>query len=125
MTSFFKRLISPGGRAPAEGGPARLTLAMFGKHPGWNDHIPGINMDTETLAHVKQVMYVGGIGGRIDAGAWRSLEAEKRLEGFEHVFLWLRNGHVLLGRMHSSEDGLRRKEYPLVLCLDTEGVSPE
>ena len=125
MTSFFKRLLNPGGRAAAETGAARLTLAIFGKHPGWNDHIPGINVETETLAHVKQAMYVGGVGGRIDAGAWRNLETEKRLEGFQHVFLWIRNGHVILGRMHSSEDGRNRKEYPLVLCLDADGISPE
>lgn len=125
MTSFFKRLLNPGGRAAAETGAARLTLAIFGKHPGWNDHIPGINVETETLAHVKQAMYVSGIGGRIDAGAWRNLETEKRLEGFQHVFVWMRNGHVILGRMHSSEDGRNRKEYPLVLCLDAEGISPE
>lgn len=125
MTSFFKRLLNPGGRAATEPGAARLSLAVFGKHPGWNDHIPGINVETETLAHVKQAVYVGGIGGCIDAGAWKSLAGEKRLEGFQHVLLWLRNGHVILGRMQSSEDGLHRKEYPLVLCLDSEGISPE
>lgn len=125
MTSFFKRLLNPGGRPPGDAGAARLTLAVFGKHPAWKDHIPGIGVETEALAHVKHAMYVSGIGGRIDAGAWKSLEAEKRLEGFKHVFLWLRDGHVMLGRLQSSEDGLHRKEYPLVLCADAEGISPE
>src|SRR5689334_4037663 len=108
MTSFFQRILNPG-KTAAESGPARLTLGTFGKHPGWNDHIPGIGVETESLAHVKHALYVSGIGGRIDAGAWKNLEAGKRLEGFDHVFLWLRNGHVMLGRMHSSEDGLHRK----------------
>lgn len=125
MTSFFKRLMNPGGRASGESGPGRLALAAFGKHPGWNDHIPGIGVETEALAHVKHAMYVSGIGGRIDAGAWKVLDAEKRLEGFRHTFLWFRGGHAILGRMHSSEDGLRRKEYPLVFCVDAEGISPE
>lgn len=123
MTSFFQRILNPGGKSAAESGPARLTLAAFGKHPGWNDHIPGIGVETESLAYIKQAFYVTGIGGRIDAGAWKNLEAGKRLEGFDHAFLWLRAGHVILGRMHSSEDGLRRKEYPLVLCVDAEGLS--
>lgn len=122
MTSFFQRILNPG-KAAAESGPARLTLAVFGKHPGWNDHLPGISVETEALAHVKHSLYVTGIGGRIDAGAWRNLEPGKRLEGFDHVFLWLRAGQVLLGRMSSSEDGLHRKEYPLVLCAETEGIS--
>ena len=124
MTTFFKRLLNRGGRPAADSGPARLTLAAFGKHPGWNDHIPGIGVETEALAHVKHALYVSGIGGRIDAGAWRSLEPEKRLEGFAHVFLWLREGHVILGCLHSSEDGLHRKEYPLVLCVDAERIAP-
>ena len=122
-TSFLKRLMNPGGRVAAEAGPVRLALAAFGKHPGWNDHIPGIGVETEALAHFKQAMYVTGIGGRIDAGAWKALEAEKRIEGFDQTFLCLRGGHVITGSMFSSEDGLRRKEYPMVLCVDTEGVS--
>jgi hypothetical protein len=125
MTSFFKRMMNPGGRPATENGPARLALGAFGKHPGWNDHIPGIGLETEALAHVKHALYVSGIGGRIDAGAWKSLPAEKRLEGFQHTFLWLRNGHALLGRLDSSEDALHRKEYPLVFCVDCEGIAPE
>ncbi len=123
-TSFLKKLINPGGRSGADAGPARLALAAFGKHPGWNDHIPGIGVETEALAQFKQSMYVTGIGGRIDAGVWKALDAEKRLEGFAHIFLCLRGGHVIAGQMFSSEDGLRRKEYPMVLCVDAEGASP-
>lgn len=124
-TSFLKKLMNPGGRSATDAGPARLTLAAFGKHPGWNDHIPGIGVETEALAHFKQAMYVTGIGGRIDAGAWKALEAEKRIEGFAHTFLCFRGGHVITGQMFSSEDGLRRKEYPMVLCVDSEGVSAD
>jgi hypothetical protein len=124
-TSFFKRLLNSGGRPTAESGQCRLTLAAFGKHPGWNDHIPGIGVETEALAHVKHALYVSGVGGRIDTGAWKSLETEKRLEGFDHTFLWLRSGHVIMGRLYSSEDGLHRKEYPMVLCVDGEGVTSE
>ncbi len=122
-TRFFKRLMNPGGGPPTVAGPARLALAAFGKHPGWNDHIPGIGVETEALAQFKQAVYVTGIGGRIDAGVWKALEAEKRLEGFDHTFLCLRGGHVITGRMFSSEDGRRRKEYPMVLCVDSEGLS--
>ena len=122
-TSFFKRLMNPGGEPPAEAGPARLALAAFGKHPGWNDHIPGIGVETEALAQFKQAVYVTGIGGRIDSGAWKALEAEKRIEGFDHTFLCLRSGHIITGQVFSSEDGRRRKEYPMVLCVDSEGLS--
>lgn len=125
MTSFFKRLINPGGQSPSQSGTPRLVLAAFGKHPGWNDHIPGIGLETEALAHLKQAMYVTGIGGRIDSGAWKTLDAEKRIEGFDHTFLCLQGNLVIAGRMNSSEDGLRRKEYPMVFCVEAEGFSPE
>ena len=125
MTSFFKRLINPGGGLPSQSGTPRLVLAAFGKHPGWNDHIPGIGLETKALADLKQAMYVTGIGGRIDSGAWKTLDAEKRIEGFDHTFLCLQGNLVIAGRMNSSEDGLRRKEYPMVFCVEAEGFSPE
>ena len=102
----------------------RLALAAFGKHPGWDDHLPGIGIETETLALVKQALYVSGIGGQIDSGAWEKLEPEKRLAGYDHSFLWLRPGHVNLGRLWSSTDGKGRAKYPMVLCIDGEAMVP-
>src|SRR5437016_13366914 len=103
VTGFFQRR-KTGGRSTGEAVGPRLTLAAFGKHPGWDDHIPGIGVETETLAQLKQTLYVGGIGGQIDSGAWERLEGEKRLEGFDHTFLWLNAGHVVLGQLWSSTD---------------------
>lgn len=123
MKDLLQRLKGSAGRSAAGSAPARLTLAAFGKHPGWDDHIEGLGLETETLAQLKQVLYVGGIGGQIDAGAWEKLEPEKRLPGFDHTFLWLRPGHVLLGQFWSSTDGKGRGKYPMVLCVDGEGVT--
>ena len=104
----------------------QLTLGAFGKHPGWDDHIPGIGLETEFLVYVEKTLYAGGIRGQIDAGAWapEKLGADKRLEGFDHIFLWLRPGHVLLGQLWSSTDGKGRLNYPMVLAIDGESVSP-
>jgi hypothetical protein len=98
-------------------------MAAFGKHPGWNDHIPGIGLETEALAYLKQKLYVDGIGRQVDSGAWEKLEAEKLLEGFDHLFLWQREEHVLLGQLWSSVDRKGRSKYPMVLCLDGIGIS--
>ena len=122
MTGFFQRLSR--GR-PAAGGTERLVLAAFGKHPGWNDHIPGIGVETEALAYVKQTLYVGGIGRQVDSGAWEKLEPDKRLEGFDHVFLWHRANPVLLGELWSSSDRKGRSKYPMVLCVDGENASAD
>jgi formylglycine-generating enzyme required for sulfatase activity len=110
---------------PAAGGAApRLTLAAFGKHPGWDDHMPGIGVETETLAYLKQTLYVTGIGRQIDSGAWEKLEADKRQEGFDHTFLWQRAGHLVLGQLWSSKDGKGRSKYPMVLCVECDQLSP-
>jgi hypothetical protein len=70
MKGLFKRMANTDGQSPKTSTGSRVTLAAFGKHPGWDDHIPGIGIDTELLAHFKQVLYVRGIGGQIDSGAW-------------------------------------------------------
>ena len=123
MKEILQRLVGAGGRSASEAAQPRLTLAAFGKHPGWDDHLPGIGVDTETLARVKQVLYVSGIGGQIDSGVWEKLDAEKRQEGFDHTFLWLSPGHVVLGNMWSSTDRKGRSKYPMVVCVDGEAVT--
>ncbi|HXR07443.1 MAG TPA: SUMF1/EgtB/PvdO family nonheme iron enzyme [Candidatus Acidoferrum sp.] len=124
MSKLFEKLAKTGPAQAAEGVSPRLTLAAFGKHPGWDDHMPGIGVDTESLAYIKQTLYVTGIGRQIDSGAWEKLEPEKRQEGFDHTFLLLRAGHVVLGQLWSSKDGKGRAKYPMVLCVDGERVSP-
>lgn len=118
MKDLFKRRSEPATDLAA----ARLTLGAFGKHPGWDDHILGLGVETETLARLKQALYVRGIGGQIDSGAWEKLEPEKRLPGFEHTFLALLPGHVLLGQLWSSADRKGRTKYPMALCIDGEAV---
>jgi formylglycine-generating enzyme required for sulfatase activity len=126
MKTLFNKLAGPGSKPGSSSGEPQLTLAAFGKHPGWDDHIPGIGVETECLAYVEKAMYDGGIRGQIDAGAWapEKLGAEKRLDGFDHLFLWLRSGHVFLGQLWSSTDGKGRLNYPMVLCIEGEAVSP-
>ncbi len=122
MSNLFQKIKTSVRPAEPSAAP-RLTLAAFGKHPGWDDHIPGIGVETEALAYAKQSLYVSGIGKQIDSGAWEKLESGKRLEGFDHTFLWSRPGHILLGELWSSTDGKGRAKYPMVLCVDGEGVA--
>ncbi|HEY5910485.1 MAG TPA: hypothetical protein VJA21_07750 [Verrucomicrobiae bacterium] len=124
MKDLFQRRKSGANSAATDPAQARLTLAAFGKHPGWDDHILGIGAETETLALAKQALYVSGIGGQIDSGAWEKLDPEKRLPGYDHTFLWLRPGHLVLGQLWSSTDGKGRAKYPMVLCIDGEGLWP-
>jgi hypothetical protein len=127
MGTFFQRLFRAGRGAAASVEP-RLALALFGKHPGWDDYLgsgvdTGLGVDTETLVHVKHALHTEGIRGQIDVGAWEKLEPTHRLDGFDHTFLWLKQGHVILGLIWSSTDG-KRRQYPMVLCVDGEKVTP-
>jgi len=120
MKDFLQRVRGSGDTTLLE---PRITLGAFGKHPGWNDHILGIGAETEGLAWLKHLLYVGGIGAQIDSGAWEKLPAEKRAEGFEHTLLWFRGGLIFLGILWSSRDGKGRTKYPMVLCVEAQGVS--
>lgn len=95
----------------------QVFLAAFGKHPGWDDHIEEIGVETEHLASLKQLLYVQGIGGTIDAGAWDDLSDAQRIGGFEHVFLCRTAGDMVVGRLWSSTDGKGRSRYPMVVCV--------
>ena len=99
-----------------------VHVGAFGKHPGWNDHIDDLGLDTERLIGAKRVVYVEGVGANIDSGAWDKLAEDQRLEGFAHIFLWRVGGDVLLGRLWSSRDGKGRQKYPMVVVLHSRGL---
>ncbi len=110
------------GRGKGDGARGQVFLAAFGKHPGWDDHIEDLGVETELLATLKQVLYVQGIGGAIDSGAWENLADVQRAEGFAHVFVLRRPGSVVVGRLWSSVDGKGRAKYPMVLCAQCAGA---
>jgi hypothetical protein len=104
-----------------------VYLAAFGKHPGWNDHIDDIGLDTDDLINIKRLLYLQGINQNIDGGAWDKLDPPQRLNAFRHDFLWQMTAgggggqpsSPVAGRLWSSVDGKGRDKYPMVLCADT------
>jgi len=119
MSEFYKRFLLSD---PAPGGAAFVALGAFGKHPGWDDHIEDLGLETESLLLAKKLFYVEGVGGQIDTGGWEKLKEEHRLPGFDHTFVWERAGQFLLGRMWSSSDGKGRTRYPMIVCAHCMGV---
>ncbi len=110
----------------AGAGSASVYLCAFGKHPGWNDHIDDLGIETERLAQVKRLLYVEGIGANIDAGTWDKLGPGQQLGAFGHVLMWRRpggSGDLVLARLWSSSDGKGRTRYPMVVCAQLRGVS--
>lgn len=95
-----------------------VHVAVFGKHPGWADHMDEIGLATEELVELRQVLYTEGIGRNIDLGTWEKLPEEARLERFEHVFVYkAESGNLVAGRFWSSSDGRGRTKYPMLVCV--------
>ncbi len=90
-----------------------VYLGAFGKHPGWDDHIEPIGLSSDVLLAARDILYVGGIGGVINAALWEK-KAEEVLPQIAHVFCWNSETDTVLGRMWSSVDGKGRSHYPMV-----------
>lgn len=114
----------------------RVHMALFGKHPGWDDHIEDWGLETAPLVQLKRALYTEGIAGNIDSGRWERLDASQRLEGFDHLLVWRlacthaggAAGHAgdwMAGRIWSSVDGKGRALYPMVACCHCAGLSIE
>ncbi len=122
MSDFFKKFLLEDPRRFGASG-RYVGLAAFGKHPGWDDHVEDLGLETESLNFAKTLLYVNGIGGQIDSGAWEKLDPEQQLAAFKHLFVWQRSGRILIGRLWSSSDGKGRKRYPMVVCAHFIGVT--
>ena len=63
MSDFFKKFLLEDPR-PFSSDGRYVALAAFGKHPGWDDHVEDLGLETQSLNLAKTVLYVDGIGGR-------------------------------------------------------------
>jgi hypothetical protein len=122
MSRFGKKFICEGRGIFSRETTPRIYLGCFGKHPGWDDHLDDIGLETESLQLAKQILYVEGIGGQINAGEWEKLTETQALSGFEHILAWKREEAFLLGKIWSSRDGKNRTKYPMVACLQAIAV---
>ncbi len=114
VMGLLQRLLGRQGGGSASSGRA-VWLGAFGKHPGWDDHAEDIGLETPGLVEVKRAMYVAGIGGNIDTGAWSKL-GEKALPGFDHDFVWSQGRTSFAGRLWASTDAKGRSRYPMVVA---------
>ncbi|NLF31765.1 MAG: hypothetical protein GX591_12860 [Planctomycetes bacterium] len=99
-----------------------IHVGAFGKHPGWDDHIDDIGLATDELVALKRIVYLQGVGGNVDAGAWDALDADRRLEGFRHLLLYDAGDAFLVARLWSSTDGKGRARYPMVAAVQCNGL---
>jgi len=95
---------------------SRVLVAAFGKHPGWDDHMEDIGLETDMLVAAKRILYIQGIAGNIEHGRWSELETKRLSIEFGHSFIWCREDDIVAGRLRSSRDGRGRTSYPMVVC---------
>lgn len=93
---------------------SRLHLALFGKHPCWNDHMEDYGLRTPSLIEFKRRLYYEGVSGRLDSGAWRNLSPDHRIEVFDHELLWTGPTGVIFAVLWHSADAGGRAAYPMV-----------
>lgn len=121
MLKKFSQWIGGLAASTQGGGVPCAQLCLFGKHPGWDDHMQDMGLNTERLVEVRRTLYAEGIAGNIDSGAWEKLGAAA-LAGFDHAFVWRFKGdEFVFGRLWASSDARGRKKYPMVACVHARG----
>ena len=120
MTSWFTKLRESFQPKPV---PA-VALGAFGKHPGWDDHLEDLGLETEALLAARKLIYVQGIGGLIESGAWTHGDPDDAAPEFDHLFFWCSQPDFLVGRLWASRDGKGRDRYPMVICAHTTFLAP-
>src|SRR5260221_13113215 len=113
MSEFFKKFLMEDGRRLNPGNGRQVFLGAFGKHPGWDDHVEDLGLETESLVFAKKLIYLEGIGGEIDAGALGKIDSPPHLPSLKHFFVLRRSGQFLFSRMWSSSDGTGRPRFPM------------
>ncbi|HEX8876007.1 MAG TPA: hypothetical protein VF777_04615 [Phycisphaerales bacterium] len=109
--------------ASAGAGEPLAQICLFGKHPGWDDHMEDLGLVTQRLVDVRRALYAEGIAGNIDSGAWEKLSHEAKIARFDHALVWRFGGSELVyGRLWASRDARGRDKYPMVACLHCRGL---
>ena len=121
MGQFFQKFA-----ARILSGPARdpmLAVSVFGKHPGWDDHMDDAGHQFPEMLTFKRMIYVEGIGGNIDSGSWAHLPEPERLAEFNHLLIYSLDDYYILASITASRDGKGRSLYPLVTAVQARGYS--
>ena len=100
-------------------GKPAAVLALFGKHPAWNDHMDDLGLSTPSLRTCKKLLYLQGIA----ANAARQQATTSEVAAYGHMLLWIRGREAVLLRLVESADGRGRGYFPLVGAIHFESGS--
>jgi type VI secretion system ImpM family protein len=100
----------------------KAVLACFGKHPGWDDHLDDLGIDTTSLAWFKQWCYVDGIGQMLGRDRWPAARSGRL--PWNHRFISQCGSQWIIGNLTASCDGQGRELYPLVVAVQAQVSEP-
>lgn len=121
MGQFFQKFAARIISGPAR--PPMLAISIFGKHPGWDDHMEDVGHQFPEMLAFKRMIYVEGIGGNIDSGSWAHLPDAQRLAEFNHLLIYSFEDYYILAAIAASRDGKGRSLYPLITAVEARGYS--
>src|SRR5258705_3476695 len=87
MSEFYRRFLAEDVRKMGAPSGRQVFLAAFGKHPGWDDHVEDLGLDSESLIFAKTLLYVQGIGGQIDSGGLGKSDFSPQMFAVKYDFL--------------------------------------
>lgn len=90
------------------------VLALFGKHPAWDDHMDDFGVVTSSLRMCKRFLYIQGMAANAARLQSASEGTERGILPYGHFLLWARDQEMILLRVIESEDGRGRNYFPLV-----------
>jgi hypothetical protein len=102
-------------------GNSAPVLALFGKHPAWNDHMDDFGLATPSLRTCKRLLYLQGIA----ANAARQQSEAGPVTPYRHFLLWLREREAMLIRMVESEDGRGRGYFPFLAAIHFDSTEAQ
>lgn len=102
-------------------GSAKPALALFGKHPAWNDHMDDFGLSTPSLRTCKRLLYLQGMA----ANAARQQSEAGPVQPYRHFLLWIREREAMLIRMVESEDGRGRGYFPFLAAIHFDSTEAQ
>ena len=123
MAKFMQSLLGRlgGGAREAEAGEAVL-VGVCGKHPCEEDHFSDYPPGAVRMPDLMRRIYTEGIKANIESGAWKQLDAARRVAAFDHLLLYSEGRDAVVGRLWPSRDRVGRADYPIIYCAELRGV---
>lgn len=100
-----------------------ITVASFGKHPGWTDFMDHLGVKSELVVRAKNDLVIGAVGTLIAQQRWDAVPSDKASSPSHWLWMWQEESSFLIGLTWPSQDGITPpRRFPMTLCAHCTGV---